>query len=77
VPERFVGQPVTIYLYPSELQIHCRGALIAMHAWSAGTMLDRACLSIIQPHARVNDSAALKSSGCVHSIPRSIVTSRL
>jgi transposase len=31
VPERFVGQPVTLYLYPSELHIHCRGALIATH----------------------------------------------
>jgi transposase len=31
VPERWVGQPVTVYLYPSELTIHARGALIATH----------------------------------------------
>jgi transposase len=31
VPERWVGQPVTVYLYPGELQIHCRGVLIATH----------------------------------------------
>ena len=31
VPERLVGQPVTVYLYPGELQIHCRGLLIATH----------------------------------------------
>ena len=31
VPERLVGQPVTVYLYPGELQIHCRGVLIATH----------------------------------------------
>lgn len=30
-PERWVGQPVTVYLYPSELRIHCRGVLIATH----------------------------------------------
>jgi transposase len=31
VPERFVGKPVSVYQYPSELQIHCRGTLIATH----------------------------------------------
>jgi hypothetical protein len=31
VPERFVGKPVSVYQYPSELQILCRGTLIATH----------------------------------------------
>jgi Mu transposase-like protein len=31
VPERFVGKPVSVYRYPSELQIFCRGALVATH----------------------------------------------
>lgn len=31
VPERFVGKPVSVYQYPRELQIFCRGSLIATH----------------------------------------------
>lgn len=31
VPERFVGKPVSVYQYPRELQIFCRGILIATH----------------------------------------------
>ena len=31
VPERLVGRPVTIYLYPGELRIHCRGVHVATH----------------------------------------------
>jgi transposase len=31
VPERFVGKPVSVYQYQSELQIFCRGTLLATH----------------------------------------------
>jgi transposase len=31
VPERFVGQPVTVYKYPAEIHIHHRGMPVATH----------------------------------------------
>lgn len=31
VPERLIGKPVRVYLYPSELEIHYRAMLIATH----------------------------------------------
>jgi hypothetical protein len=31
VPERLVGKHVSVYKYPGELQIFCRGQMVAMH----------------------------------------------
>jgi transposase len=51
VPERFVGKPVSVYQYPSELQIHCRGTLIATHPRLIGRREARQTLPEHHPYA--------------------------
>jgi hypothetical protein len=50
-----VGRPVTVYLYPSELQIHCRGVLVATHPRLIGRQDARQTLPEHHPLPRARE----------------------
>lgn len=66
VPERFVGQPVTVYKFPSEIRIAKREATIASHPRLIGQRDDKSVLPghhtipVKQPRGTLEEEALLK-----------------
>jgi len=50
VPERLIGQPVSLYKYPAEVHIHHRGTLVATHARLLG---ERDARRLVAEHHRL------------------------